>query len=113
MGAREGVRREAGRDGGRRDRRGVRGAGIEAKYDPDGAYGFYLETITSPYDGRVLGWDEATGRYWQLFVNGEASSVERLERQFARGRYGYVVLRCRWRVASFRGRHDQSGCRAS
>ena len=50
-------------------------AGIEAKYDPDGAYGFYLETITSPYDGRVLGWDEATGRYWQLFVNGEASSV--------------------------------------
>lgn len=50
-------------------------AGIEAKYDPDGAYGFYLETITSPHDGRVLGWDEATGRYWQLFVNGEASSV--------------------------------------
>ncbi|MFR4802049.1 MAG: DUF4430 domain-containing protein [Eggerthellaceae bacterium] len=50
-------------------------AGIEAKYDPDGAYGFYLGTITSPYDGRVLGWDEATGRYWQLFVNGEASSV--------------------------------------
>ena len=50
-------------------------AGIEAKYDPDGAYGFYLGTITSPHDGRVLGWDEATGRYWQLFVNGEASSV--------------------------------------
>ena len=50
-------------------------AGIGAKYDPDGAYGFYLETITSPHDGRVLGWDEATGRYWQLFVNGEASSV--------------------------------------
>ena len=23
----------------------------------------------------MLGWDEATGRYWQLFVNGEASSV--------------------------------------
>ena len=51
-------------------------AGIEAKYDPEGAYGFYLESITSPFDESLtLGWDESTGRYWQLFVNGEVSSV--------------------------------------
>ena len=75
VGSREGVRREAGRDGGRATVAAFEAAGIGAKYDPDGAYGFYLETITSPHDGRVLGWDEATGRYWQLFVNGEASSV--------------------------------------
>lgn len=51
-------------------------AGIEAKCDPEGAYGFYLESITSPFDESLtLGWDESTGRYWQLFVNGEVSSV--------------------------------------
>lgn len=38
-----------------------------------GEYGLYIKTITSPFDGRVLGWDEATGRFWQLFVNGAAS----------------------------------------
>lgn len=38
-------------------------------------YGFYLNTITSPFDGRVLGWDETTGKFWQLFVNGEAAST--------------------------------------
>ena len=32
-------------------------AGIEAKYDPEGAYGFYLESITSPFDESLtLGW---------------------------------------------------------
>ena len=49
--------------------------GIAADYDPDGACGFYLKTITSPFDGRVLGRDAATGKYWQLFVNGEASEI--------------------------------------
>ena len=39
-----------------------------------GAYGYYLNTITSP-DGRTLGWDAASGKYWQLFVNGRASDV--------------------------------------
>ena len=48
--------------------------GLEAVYSM-AQYGFYLEFITSPFDGRMLGWDEATGRYWQLFVNGEASDV--------------------------------------
>ena len=38
----------------------------------DGYY--YLSDITSA-DGRVLGWDQATGKYWQLFVNGKASEV--------------------------------------
>ncbi len=39
------------------------------------AYGYYLSTITSPVTGAALGWDEATGRYWQLFVNGQSSDV--------------------------------------
>ena len=50
--------------------------GIVADYDPDGSYGFYLNTITSPDDPSLtLGWDEATGRYWQLLVNGEPSGL--------------------------------------
>lgn len=50
--------------------------GITADYDPNTAYGFYLKTITSPFDSDLtLGWDEATGKYWQLFVNGEASQL--------------------------------------
>lgn len=36
-------------------------------------YGYYLSDITSA-DGRLLGWDSATGKYWQLFVNGEPSA---------------------------------------
>ena len=51
-------------------------AGLVADYDPNGQYGFSLNTITSPADSRLtLGWDEATGRYWQLFVNGEPSGL--------------------------------------
>lgn len=42
----------------------------------DTAYGFYLSTITSPFDkGLTLGYDPATWSYWQLFVNGEPSEV--------------------------------------
>ena len=37
-------------------------------------YGYYLSDITSN-DGRTLGWDAATGKYWQLFVTGKASEV--------------------------------------
>ncbi len=43
-------------------------------YHVDTSWGWYLSTITSP-SGTTLGWDEDTGRYWQLFVNGEASQV--------------------------------------
>lgn len=49
-------------------------AGLKADYGV-GDYGFYLNTITSPYTGEKLGWDQATGKYWQLFVNGKASEV--------------------------------------
>lgn len=49
--------------------------GFKAKYDPNTAYGFYLESITSPSDGRTLAFDPATYAYWQLFVDGASSSV--------------------------------------
>lgn len=38
-------------------------------------YGVMLNSITSPIDGKPLAWDEASGKYWQLFVDGEASEV--------------------------------------
>ena len=37
-------------------------------------YGYYLSDITSS-EGRTLGYDADTGKYWQLFVNGKASEV--------------------------------------
>lgn len=49
-------------------------SGLDAGYGM-GSYGLYLNTITSPYTGERLGWDQATGKYWQLFVNGTASDV--------------------------------------
>ena len=51
-------------------------AGLEADYDPNGTWGWALNTITSPFDkDRKLGYDPATGAYWQLFVNGSASDA--------------------------------------
>ena len=51
-------------------------AGIKADYDPNGTWGWALNTITSPFDkDRKLGYDSATGAYWQLFVNGSASEA--------------------------------------
>ncbi|WP_165043546.1 DUF4430 domain-containing protein [Adlercreutzia sp. ZJ138] len=48
---------------------------IDADYSM-GQYGFYLETITSPFDaGVTLGYDASSGKYWQLFVNGVVSGV--------------------------------------
>lgn len=49
-------------------------SGLEASYDPDGQYGFYLESIVGP-DGKTYSWDSQTGSYWALYVNGKASSV--------------------------------------
>lgn len=49
--------------------------GFKAKYDPNTAYGFYLESITSPSDGRTLAFDPTTYAFWQLFVDGASSSV--------------------------------------
>lgn len=37
------------------------------------SWGAYLNTITSPFDGKAYGYDSTTGKYWQLFVNGAAS----------------------------------------
>ncbi len=51
-------------------------AGLKADYDPNGTWGWALNTITSPFDkGRKLGYDSTTGAYWQLFVNGSASDA--------------------------------------
>ena len=53
-----------------------RQAGLKADYDPNGSWGWALNTITSPFDkDRKLGYDSATGAYWQLFVNGSASEA--------------------------------------
>lgn len=49
--------------------------GFKADYDPNTAYGFYLESITSPSDGRTLAYDPTAHAYWQLFVDGASSSV--------------------------------------
>lgn len=51
-------------------------AGLKADYDPNGSWGWALNSITSPFDsGRTLAYDPATGANWQLFVNGSASAV--------------------------------------
>ena len=51
-------------------------AGLKADYNPNGSWGWALNSITSPFDsGRTLAYDPATGAYWQLFVNGSAPEV--------------------------------------
>lgn len=51
-------------------------AGLKADYDPNGSWGWVLNSITSPFDAdRTLAYDHATGAYWQLFINGTAASV--------------------------------------
>ncbi len=48
----------------------------ELDYDAENStYGIMLNSITSPVDGTALAFDEGTGKYWQLFVDGEASEV--------------------------------------
>lgn len=49
-------------------------AGLDAVISGEGD-SWYLASIADPATGDQLGWDEATGRYWQLFVNGEAAST--------------------------------------
>lgn len=50
--------------------------GLKADYDPNGSWGWVLNSITSPFDAdRTLAHDAATGAYWQLFINGVAASV--------------------------------------
>lgn len=53
-----------------------RQAGLKADYDPNGSWGWVLNSITSPFDADcTLAYDHATGHYWQLFINGVAASV--------------------------------------
>ena len=53
-----------------------RQAGLKADYDPNGSWGWALNSITSPFDaGRTLAYDPATDAHWQLFVNGSVSAV--------------------------------------
>ena len=49
------------------------------------SYGIFLNSITSPVDGTELAYDEASGRYWQLFVDGTASEVGISDVQIADG----------------------------
>ena len=50
--------------------------GLKADYDPNGSWGWALNSITSPFDSnRTLAYDPATKAYWQLFINGKSSMV--------------------------------------
>ena len=60
-----------------------RQTGLKADYNPNGSWGWILNTIASPFDKTLtLGYDQKTGKYWQLFINGKASTV---------GAGGYVL----------------------
>lgn len=50
----------------------LQGTGL-AHESQNGQYGYYLSTISSPDGSRRLSYDQASGRYWQLFVNGVAA----------------------------------------
>jgi hypothetical protein len=41
----------------------------------NGSWGYYLNSITDPVTGKALAWDQSTGRYWQLYVDGQVSWV--------------------------------------
>lgn len=49
-------------------------SGISADYGT-GAWGWFLNSITSPFDGRTLTWDSTTGAYWKLFIDGKPSDL--------------------------------------
>lgn len=49
-------------------------SGISANYGT-GACGWFLNSITSPFDGRTLAWDSTTGAYWRLFIDGKPSDL--------------------------------------
>ena len=49
-------------------------SGISADYGT-GAWGWFLNSITSPFDGRTLAWDSTAGAYWKLFIDGKPSDL--------------------------------------
>lgn len=38
-------------------------------------WGWFLNGITSPFDGKSYGWDAATNSYWRFYVNGKFADV--------------------------------------
>lgn len=60
-------------------------AGLSAVVSGEGE-SWYLSSIAAPYDPDTqIGWDEATGRYWQLFVNGKAAELGAGQIELAEG----------------------------
>ncbi len=49
-------------------------SGVSADYGT-GTWGWFLNSITSPFDGRTLAWDSTTGAYWKLFIDGKPSDL--------------------------------------
>lgn len=49
-------------------------SGISADYGT-GTWGWFLNSITSPFDERTLTWDSTTGAYWKLFIDGKPSDL--------------------------------------
>lgn len=49
-------------------------SGISANYGT-GTWGWFLNSITSPFDERTLAWDSTTGAYWKLFIDGKPSDL--------------------------------------
>lgn len=49
-------------------------SGISANYGT-GTWGWFLNSITSPFDGRTLAWDSTTGAYWRLFIDDKPSDL--------------------------------------
>lgn len=47
---------------------------ISADYGT-GTWGWFLNSITSPFDERTLAWDSTTGAYWKLFIDGKPSDL--------------------------------------
>ena len=41
----------------------------------ESSWGWFLNGITSPFDGKSYGWDPATKSYWQFYVNGKFADV--------------------------------------
>ena len=41
----------------------------------ESSWGWFLNGITSPFDGKSYGWDAATKSYWRFYVNGKFADV--------------------------------------
>lgn len=46
-------------------------AGLTADIQESSTYGAFLKSITSPLDGKVYQFDNDSGKYWQLFLDGK------------------------------------------